>query len=132
MRLYVGRDIGGVDDLVTTYARTYTVSLNPSYQLTSKVSLNGTVQHQDLRFLGDFGGVRHQGPDGHAERQDEDQEQSSRHHRDRQAALAPEDPLHEFENDVAFANIIVRLNGLGLTTTQPASPRSLPSRAHRK
>jgi len=52
MRLFLGRDIGGVDDLVTTYARTYTVSFNPSYQLTSKMSLNGTAQHQDLRFLG--------------------------------------------------------------------------------
>ena len=57
MRLYLGRDIGGVDDLVTTYARTYTVSLNPSYQLTSKMSLNGTVQHQDLRFFGNTGFV---------------------------------------------------------------------------
>lgn len=53
----LARDVGGVEDLAVTYARTYTFLVRPTYQLTSKVSLNGTLQHQDLRFLGntDFG-----------------------------------------------------------------------------
>lgn len=57
MRLFLGRDLGGVEDLVITYARTYTVSFNPSYQLTSKMTLNGTAQYQDLRFFGNTGFV---------------------------------------------------------------------------
>jgi hypothetical protein len=52
VRLFLLRDIGGVYDLVTTYARYYTIGIGPSYQLTSKISLNGVLQHQDLRFLG--------------------------------------------------------------------------------
>jgi exopolysaccharide biosynthesis operon protein EpsL len=55
LSLAVIRDIGGVDDLVVTYARTYTISFNPSYQLTSKISLNGTALYQDLRFFGNTG-----------------------------------------------------------------------------
>lgn len=57
LRLALVRDVGGVEDLVTTYARSYTVSVNPSYQLTSKVTLNGTAQYQDLRFFGNTGFV---------------------------------------------------------------------------
>jgi hypothetical protein len=57
MRLLFLRDIGGVDDLTATYARTYTVSVNPTYQLTSKMTLNGTAQYQDLSFFGNTGFV---------------------------------------------------------------------------
>jgi exopolysaccharide biosynthesis operon protein EpsL len=54
-RFSLARDIGGVDDLVITYARTYTLSAIPSYQLTGKISLNGLLQFQDLRFFGNTG-----------------------------------------------------------------------------
>lgn len=57
LRLLLARDVGGVEDLITTYARTYIISLKPSYQLTSKISLNGTAQRQDLRFFGNTGFV---------------------------------------------------------------------------
>jgi len=56
-RFLLSRDVGGVDDLVITYARTYTLSASPSYQLTSKISLNGTIQYQDLEFFGNTGFV---------------------------------------------------------------------------
>jgi exopolysaccharide biosynthesis operon protein EpsL len=57
IRTYIARDVGGVEDLAVTYARTYTFFIKPTYQLTDKVALNGTLEHQDLRFLGnpDFG-----------------------------------------------------------------------------
>jgi Putative beta-barrel porin 2 len=56
-RFSIARDIGGVEDLAVTYARTYTLLIKPTYQLTGKISLNGLLEHQDLRFLGnpDFG-----------------------------------------------------------------------------
>jgi exopolysaccharide biosynthesis operon protein EpsL len=56
-RFAFSRDVGGVEDLIITYARTYTLSASPSYQLTSKISLNGTAQYQDLRFFGNTGFV---------------------------------------------------------------------------
>jgi exopolysaccharide biosynthesis operon protein EpsL len=56
-RFAFSRDVGSVDDLIITYARTYTLSASPSYQLTSKISLNGTAQYQDLRFFGNTGFV---------------------------------------------------------------------------
>jgi hypothetical protein len=55
VRTVLARDIGGVEDLTVTYARTYTLSVNPSYQLTSKITLNGTAQYQDLAFFGNTG-----------------------------------------------------------------------------
>jgi exopolysaccharide biosynthesis operon protein EpsL len=55
--LNLARDIGGVDDLVVTYARTYAITATPTYQLTSKITLNGTARYQDLQFFGNTGFV---------------------------------------------------------------------------
>jgi exopolysaccharide biosynthesis operon protein EpsL len=52
VRMSLVRNIGGIEDVAVTYARTYIFTITPTYQLTSKVSLNGTLQHQDVRFLG--------------------------------------------------------------------------------
>jgi exopolysaccharide biosynthesis operon protein EpsL len=55
VRLAAARTLGGLEDLTVTYARTYTLSVNPSYQLTGKVRLNGIAQYQNVAFLGDTG-----------------------------------------------------------------------------
>ncbi|MEO8627439.1 MAG: XrtB/PEP-CTERM-associated polysaccharide biosynthesis outer membrane protein EpsL [Betaproteobacteria bacterium] len=55
MRLLASRDVGGIEDIATTYARTYSLVIAPTYRLTSKINLSGTAQFQDLRFLGDTG-----------------------------------------------------------------------------
>ncbi len=55
LRLLASRDVGGIEDIATTYARTYSLVVTPTYQLTSKISLNGIAQFQDLRFFGNTG-----------------------------------------------------------------------------
>lgn len=49
------RDIGGVEDLEATYARTYTVAIQPSYQLTAKIKLRANAQYQDYEYFGNTG-----------------------------------------------------------------------------
>lgn len=55
VRVVAGRDLGGLEDIAVTYARTYTFSAKPTYQLTGKVGLNGLAEYQDIRFLGNAG-----------------------------------------------------------------------------
>jgi exopolysaccharide biosynthesis operon protein EpsL len=55
VRIIVARDVGGVEDIAVTYARTYTFTVRPTYQLTSKIGLNGQAQYQDLSFFGNTG-----------------------------------------------------------------------------
>jgi hypothetical protein len=55
VRIIAARDVGGVEDIAVTYARTYTFAVRPTYQLTSKIGLNGQAQYQDLSFFGNTG-----------------------------------------------------------------------------
>jgi len=52
VRVQLARDIGGIEDNEITYARTYSASIAPTYQLSAKVSLNALLSYQQLTFFG--------------------------------------------------------------------------------
>lgn len=55
VRTQLSRNVGGLEDIAVTYVRTYTFSIVSTYQVSSKVAVNGTLQYQDYRFFGNTG-----------------------------------------------------------------------------
>jgi exopolysaccharide biosynthesis operon protein EpsL len=55
VRADLRRDIGGIEDSATTYARTYAASITPSYQLTGKMWVSATAAYRDQEYFGNTG-----------------------------------------------------------------------------
>ncbi len=51
------RDVGGIDDIISTFAVTKGTSLDVSWSPTSKISVTGGVAHKSYEFRGDSGFV---------------------------------------------------------------------------
>jgi hypothetical protein len=49
------RDIYGVDDLAATYVKADTVTIAPTWNPTSKISVQATASHETIRYQGDPG-----------------------------------------------------------------------------